>query len=351
MEGLWVRKSFSTAGHTVLVYDYLLTFRDEFVYIWDAPWTVVKILFLLNRYGNLIGQTAIRLEEAGLLAHNSQVFCQRFAIFTTCFMFVSTESIHILVLVRAWAIWGTRKRVTNILAWSYVGYVMMLLSGSAHSLHANNIQYLLFIDVIHVCVATMPKYVWLVYVGSFILDTVLFVLTMRSLRKYSREFEQLYPSSLLYVLFRDAIIFFIVSMFSNVLTIASWTAYEHNPKYFLAKGFSTPLLSVAGQRLVLNLRGLKTRTYATRDLSREVDRQLQAFAEADSPGMDNEEALGRCGEVGCCSVPKYLGIDRTWLTIVLAVSFAFSSRLLNIQYRVYYSFAVTISDWLYIPKM
>lgn len=38
---------------------------------------------------------------------------------------------------------------------------------------------------------------------SFFLDTVLFVLTMRSLRKYSKEFEQLYPSSLLHVLFRD----------------------------------------------------------------------------------------------------------------------------------------------------
>lgn len=291
MEGLWVRKSFSAAGHTLLVYDYLLTFRDEFVYIWDAPWTVVKVLFLLNRYGNLIGQTAIQLEEVGLLAHNSQEFCQRFVIFTTCFMFISTESIHILVLMRAWAIWGTRKHVTKILAWSYVGYILMLLAGSASNLNAKNHQFS-FLDVIHVCVTIMPKHVWLVYVGSIILDTALFVLTMRSLRRYSREFQQLYPSSLLHVLFRDAIIFFIVSTFSNAFTIASWIAFGHNPKYFLGKGFATPLLSVAGQRLVLNLRGLKTRTYTTRDLSREVDRQLQAFAEVDSPGLDDVELGG-----------------------------------------------------------
>lgn len=39
---------------------------------------------------------------------------------------------------------------------------------------------------------------------------------------------------------------------------------------------------MAGQRLVLNLRGLKTHTYASRDLSREVDRQLAAaFGETD----------------------------------------------------------------------
>ncbi|KAG1738999.1 hypothetical protein EDB19DRAFT_1712426 [Suillus lakei] len=286
MEGLWVRKSFSAAGHTVLVYDYLLTFRDEYVYIWKAPWTSVKILFLLIRYGSLIGQTAIRLEEAGLLAHGSQKFCQHFATFTTCFMFVSTESIHILVLVRGWAIWGTRKRVTKILIWSYLSYIVMLLVCSSRSLLAGNVQFS-FLDEIHVCVATMPKLVWLVYVGSFILDAVLFVLTMRSLQRYSREFHQLYPSSLLHVLVRDAILFFLASMFSNALTVASWTAYGNNPKYFLGKGFATPLLSVAGQRLVLNLRGLQTRTYATRDLSREVDRQLQAFDEPDAPGLDD----------------------------------------------------------------
>lgn len=92
---LMLSRSFSAAGHTLLVYDYLLTFREEvsllgdvhninvrntypwfqFVYIWNAPWTYVKILFLLSRYGNLVGQTAIRLEEAGILAHNSQEVC------------------------------------------------------------------------------------------------------------------------------------------------------------------------------------------------------------------------------------------------------------------------------------
>ncbi|KAG2093114.1 uncharacterized protein F5147DRAFT_840531 [Suillus discolor] len=296
MEDLWVRRSFSAAGHTLLVYDYLLTFREEVVYIWNAPWTFVKILFLLSRYGNLIGQTAIRLEEAGLLAHNSQEFCQRFAIFTTCFMFVSTESIHILVLVRAWAIWGTRKYVANIIGWSYVGYIIMLLAGSAFNLHNDNIQFE-FLDVIHVCTAKMTKYVWLIYVGSFILDIVLFVLTMRSLRIYSREFRQLYPSALLHILFRDATIFFITSICSNALTVISWAVFGDDPTYFLGKGFATPLLSVVGQRLVLNLRGLRTRSYATRDLSREVDRQLQAFADAGSPGLDNVEEIEEIEDV------------------------------------------------------
>ncbi|KAG2157700.1 uncharacterized protein EDB93DRAFT_808902 [Suillus bovinus] len=286
MEDLGVRESFSTAGHTLLLYDYFLTFGEEVDYIWDSPWTVVKITFLLSRYGNLIGQTTIRLEEAGLLAHHSQNFCRDFAIFTSCFMFVSIESMHILVLLRTWVIWGTQKRVAKILTWSYAGYVVVMLSSSVYGLYAGDIQFQ-FLDVIQVCVATAPKYVWSIYAASFIFDTVLFVLTMRSLRIYSREFQQLYPSSLLRVLFRDATLFFIASVFSNTLTVISWTAFRTDPKYFLAKGFATPVLSVAGQRLVLNLRGLQTRSYATRDLSREVDRQLRAFADVGSPGLDD----------------------------------------------------------------
>ncbi|KAG1857381.1 hypothetical protein DFJ58DRAFT_726954 [Suillus subalutaceus] len=273
---IWVRKALSATGHTVLIYDYLLTFNDEILYIWNAPWTVVKVLFLINRYGNIAGQTLIRLEEAGILAHNSQFFCQRFSIITSYFMFISSESIHILVLIRAWAIWGAQRGMSNILIGGYVSYVLILLGISSCARAGEEYLYL---DLVEICVSAMPKLMWLCYVGSFILDAITFVLTARSLRRYSREFQGLYPSDLLLLLVRDATIFFVFSMFNNAMIIASWTVYSNGPYTFLPKGFSGPLLSVAGQRVVLNLKSLSTRSYSTHDLSREVDRQLEAFAE------------------------------------------------------------------------
>ncbi|KAG2032966.1 hypothetical protein BDR03DRAFT_968580 [Suillus americanus] len=282
MQDLWVRKIFSTTGHTLLVYDYFLTLKDEVCYIWNRPWTVVKVMFIINRYGNLIGQTFIQLEEVGFLSHGSQVFCQRFAFVTACFMALSAESIHIIVLMRTWAIWGTQKRVANILIWSYVSYILVLMGTATYGAITSHLQFAQ-LDVTHICVTTAPSYIWLICCGSFILDAVLFVSTMRCLRVYSREFQSLYPSDLLHILVRDAIIFFIVSMSSNAITAVFWTVYADNPKCFIAKGFATPLVSVAGQRLVLNLRSSEGRTYSTRDLSREVDRQLEAFTAADSP--------------------------------------------------------------------
>ncbi|KAG1738997.1 hypothetical protein EDB19DRAFT_1909043 [Suillus lakei] len=285
---LWVRKTLSAAGHTVLVYDYFLTINDEIWYIWNAPWTVVKVIFLINRYGNLAGQTLIRLEEAGLLAHN-QLFCQRYSLTTSFFMILSSESIHILVLVRAWAIWGTQRGMTKFLVGSYVFCVLILLGAATYGAKHDSSEEYEYLDLAKVCVSAMPsmwlsflvcglidhhfkEFMWLCWLGSFILDAAIFVLTTRSLWRYSREFRGLYPSNLLHVLVRDATMFFV------------------DPNNFLPKGFSGPLLSVAGQRLVLNLKGLSTRSYSTHELSREVDRQLEAFAEAyclPPPDRDN----------------------------------------------------------------
>lgn len=138
-------------------------------YIWNRPWTIVKVMFLVNRYGNLIGQTSIRLEEAGLLSHGSQMVCCSFtsrhplndmfkhpssataSLFSPLVLWSCLQSrfivrhdvdhssiVHILhsviVLMRAWAIWGTQKRVANILIWSYVSYVLVLTGTATYSM-------------------------------------------------------------------------------------------------------------------------------------------------------------------------------------------------------------------------
>ncbi|KAG2082821.1 hypothetical protein BD769DRAFT_1398275, partial [Suillus cothurnatus] len=234
MQDLWVRQIFCTTGHMLLVYDYLLTLEDEVCYIWNRPWTVVKVMFLINRYGNLIVQTFIRLEEAGLLSHNSQVFCQCFELFTSCCMGLSAESIHIIVLMRTWAIWGTHKRVASIIMWSYISYILVLMGTAMYGATTSHFQFM-HLDMTNICIGTAPR--------NFSLSTLL---------------------------------------------ISSIYSVETQSYFSL---FAIPLLSVAGQRLVLNLRGSERRTYATQDLSREVDRQLEAFAAADCPCRDDMDHL------------------------------------------------------------
>ncbi|KAG1735940.1 uncharacterized protein EDB91DRAFT_1083565 [Suillus paluster] len=273
MEALWVRKSFSAAGHTSLVYDYLLTLQDEHTPDCRSVTSgmppgrslKLKVLFLLNRYGNLIGQTFIQLEEAGLLIHGSQVFCQRFAVLSTCVMFLSTESIHILVLLCVWAIWGTRKTATKILILSYMSYVLSMLGVSVYGIN-NGHKWLRSGSSISISRR-----------DSDLRGSNANVLMVRQFKDYVVSGDTLGNFRVFIPLISSMCSFEMQSYFLL-------TAYSDSPKYFLGKGFASPLLSVADpdQCLVLNLRGLTTRTYSTRELSREVDRQLEAFADADS---------------------------------------------------------------------
>ncbi|KAH7921191.1 hypothetical protein BV22DRAFT_747719 [Leucogyrophana mollusca] len=285
---LWVRRAFGVAGYTILVWDYILTFADEVRYIWMAPWTLSKALFLVNRYGNLASQTFLHIEETGFLSHGSQKWCHRFNVYATIYLFVATESIHILVLLRAWAIWGCTPRVAAWLISIYAIYSLLVLAMTVYGTTTSTFQTFQYLEDIGVCVAYMPPYLWTLFfpsnpLYSFALDTSVFAITMRSLRKHSRACRHLYPSQLLQQLFKDAITFFLVNTFNNAFVIlVMWTLYAMSPKNLIAMSFSTPLLSVAGQRLVLNLRGLRTQTYSRGQLSREVDRQIMAFQDVDA---------------------------------------------------------------------
>lgn len=44
------------AWTTILAWDWLALLPSEYRHIWKARWTPLKVVFLLNRYGVLVGQ-------------------------------------------------------------------------------------------------------------------------------------------------------------------------------------------------------------------------------------------------------------------------------------------------------
>ncbi|KAH7890955.1 hypothetical protein F5I97DRAFT_1923455 [Phlebopus sp. FC_14] len=301
-QSIWIRKSVGFAGSTCLWYDYYLTLDQEVAHIWNAPWTVYKVAFLVNRYSNLFGQTFTLIEETGWIVRDSWDFCERFNLFLTVLPALSTESIHIVVILRAWAIWGCKRRIAVILISIYLVYFLLMLGMMIFGSNTSDFQEFYYLNTVEICIDDMPPYVWPVFVASFILDTTVLGLTMWSLRQHLREFRHLYPSSFIRLLVRDASIFYLVSVLYNGFLIVAFTLYVHDPKSFLAAhDFCTPMLAIAGQHLVLNLRGLRVRSYSPRSISAEVDRQIAAFDEAQPEWWQNEldleEIIGAEGSV------------------------------------------------------
>ncbi|KIO03526.1 hypothetical protein M404DRAFT_624673 [Pisolithus tinctorius Marx 270] len=56
------------AGYSLLLYDYFLTLSDEVEYIWNTPRTLVKFIYLANRYIVLLGQTVLCIQVTAHLA-------------------------------------------------------------------------------------------------------------------------------------------------------------------------------------------------------------------------------------------------------------------------------------------
>ncbi|KAH7908951.1 hypothetical protein BJ138DRAFT_1115402 [Hygrophoropsis aurantiaca] len=315
-EDLRVRGAFGVAGYTVFIWEHILTFEEEVRYIWQAPWTVSKASFLVSRYGNLVCLTFVRIEEAGLLSHGSEVWCHRFNIFASVYMIVSVESIHILVLMRAWAIWGCTKGVMVSLMSIYVTYLLLLLSITVFGSVQKSFYTFEYLGEIGICVGIVPPRMWTLLVANLVLDTIFLILTMRSLRKYSRVCRHLYPSQLLHQLVKDAFTLFFVGStwlhdgicthlddvpYGELFSVCARDSLQlnrgdpvQNPNNFLSPTFTIPTLSITGQRLVLNLRGLQTRSCATGDLSHEVDRQIMAFEQGPGHASPMER---ECGEM------------------------------------------------------
>ncbi|KAI9464668.1 hypothetical protein HD554DRAFT_1244913 [Boletus coccyginus] len=274
---VFIRKLCAFAGYSFLVYDYLLTFSLEVAYIWDDPWSIVKILFLVNRYGSLIGQTFVMLEETGYVSHNSKRFCSAFELFVPFFVILTGESIRLLVVMRACAIFGCKRHV--VLVWNilYVLYAMVVLGVTAYLFnHAANIWPILFITLA---------------LDSFILVIVYYSVNT----KVSRDIHR---SRLFRLLSRDALFFYIATLFNSLLCIVCWTVFSQDPRNFLQLMLSTPFLSVVGQRLVFNLRRLRAQPDSTHDISREIARQvaeMPTFGEQ-SLDLDLELELARLGE-------------------------------------------------------
>ncbi|KAL4072868.1 hypothetical protein V8B97DRAFT_267434 [Scleroderma yunnanense] len=141
MEEMWIRRVFVSAGHALLFYDYFLTLGKEAKCIWGAPWTPVKTLFLISRYGNLIGQSLILAGESGVLNYYSPEFCDAYSVTCDVFIIASAEVSHALVLMRAWAMWRCRKTLLGLLMAFYIAVIVAVLAVSTIDVLQSSCRY------------------------------------------------------------------------------------------------------------------------------------------------------------------------------------------------------------------
>ncbi|KZT61519.1 hypothetical protein CALCODRAFT_364326 [Calocera cornea HHB12733] len=111
----------SLAG-TLLIYDWFLTFNQEWELIWKASWTPGKLIFLFIRYCGLIDMIGwFYLQFGGSVTHESCTVVMYLVQYTSGGMVYGGATL--VLALRTWALWN-RSRLCG----AFVGVVLLTVS-------------------------------------------------------------------------------------------------------------------------------------------------------------------------------------------------------------------------------
>ncbi|KAJ7863334.1 hypothetical protein B0H14DRAFT_3444199 [Mycena olivaceomarginata] len=215
LENVLTTRYLSAAGYVVLLYDHLLTLDDEVKYIWSAPTTIAKILFLTLRYMVplfLTGETITvwRLSQCLMLREpHSPDQVARFNSFHTYAGWISITISNFLVLLR---IWTTLPRGHRLITWSLVFYIIMQLGSFAVTtwVISNMIPVLFFDPVACFCSFSTKPNVAGLWIPGLIFEVVVFVTICWNALDRPRALSTDSETHITRLLFRDGVIYFII---------------------------------------------------------------------------------------------------------------------------------------------
>ncbi|KAI0758085.1 hypothetical protein C8Q74DRAFT_1390378 [Fomes fomentarius] len=312
---LFTVRALSLAGYVILLYEFLAAVPDEVRhYIWPTRWSTVKTIYLANRYGNIVFLALENLQLMGLWRSDSDSFCYHSTLALSLVQLVSFASVHVLVLLRAWATWGRHVKVLAALATMFVVYATVSISmitwgivsiGDAgyplsHEVGTcigylprelpSKLHLSAFADIVYSPIRELNSFKtkWIVWFPGLLLECAVFILTMVSLQQFKLHLTLTRHTSLVQVIYRDGIVYFITTLFSNLFNILVWAIYADRALNMLANTFTLCLMVSAGQRLVLDLRKVSnddrlSTTHIRREVSRAVDALRLSRTRSPSP--------------------------------------------------------------------
>ncbi|KAN0093152.1 hypothetical protein V8E55_003936 [Tylopilus felleus] len=264
LQDAFVLRAVTYGSCALLVWDYFLTLDDEVVhlhrprttlltpisqmtYIWRSPRSIVKYLFIGNRYINLFTQPFSLAQLAGTLPLDSTAACLAFS--------------WAFALSKQWS-YGSVHRAS-------IAMLVYILSG----MHYDSTVY----GFSKACWGGLPPHSWLTWIVACVLEVCLFALTVFTLWRHFPSKSSRIPH-LVRGLYIHAVIFLLANILDNVLNIVAWTVWVDSPLFDVADSITIVLVNITGQRLAIDLRRLRIqKDISPSEVSREVEIQLAAF--------------------------------------------------------------------------
>ncbi|KAJ7142891.1 hypothetical protein C8R44DRAFT_692496, partial [Mycena epipterygia] len=264
LQNILTTKYVSAAGLVILLYDHVLTLDDEVAYVWSAPSTIAKILFLILRYMVpvfIISQTVTR---SGLpVIPLSDLVCKAWTSFATYAGWLSIVISNFLVLLR---IWTTLPRGHRLIRWSVIFFVVVQLTSLIVTtwVVTNMIPVLVFNPLVGICTFSSKPDVVGLWVVGIVFEVIVFGTVCWNTLDRPRAIGSDDPdAAVTRMLFRDGVVYFVVRLriANAVLAIVAPVS-----SIFIIVFFIWAATTVTTSRLIINSRRAVGKAAALREL-------------------------------------------------------------------------------------
>ncbi|KAK9899128.1 hypothetical protein P389DRAFT_194136 [Cystobasidium minutum MCA 4210] len=232
----------------VMLYDWLLSLSKEFKYIWKQKFTLVTGLYVILRYFEIVRASTTTYLANNLIPNEKYPPWARFQVYSAM---AYSSAVYLLFIIRASAVYGNSILVKVILG--TLASVILIIQGFA-STEFGTIPWATGHGPCFAGKTPRSNNILVIFwLGPFIFDTVttavLFIRIVIIRRRGGAD------SSMLKLLIRDGILYFVVISAVNLLNVGFYLGAAEDI-HSINSGAAYNVTSIACSQLILSLRHL-----------------------------------------------------------------------------------------------
>jgi len=232
----------------LLLYDTVIGFSDEIIFIWRQRWSFGKVLYIITRYGCVVDAVTILLYSFS--PELSPESCSIVYQFGNWMLTIGINTCQVVFLIRTYAIWDQKMPILAYLCVIQVVSIIVSLAFLTQSNETVTFGLSVFPTIVS-CVPTLGNNRLFINfcVVSIVEFNFLCALLARGLSQWQRV-----SSPLIHTLYRDGVVYF-AALFLVCLINVSFVLKEFNSPYFyIATEHQRVLHSIFASRVIINVR-------------------------------------------------------------------------------------------------
>jgi len=283
------------AGFCLLLYDMAITLDIEINLVWPAPFSLVKVLFLFNRYvvpGVYIWNVYMLSGTITSVPGNS--YCFNFFAFNLAMQAITSNGVGAtLILLRVYALYDRNKRILTLLVTLLLAELGITLGVSMYASVVLRDE-MVFEPMFGTCALLAHlSWLWVVFLPMIIFDVTVFVLILWKTWEHVRTTGM--QKSLLSQMLYDGVAYFAVMLAGESLNVAAFSSFPAT-LYLVGMQIMWSLNTTMVSRIYLTLRDTAARPQDWSDLSA-FKSTIPSAPISNRPAAAGDESFGYTGRV------------------------------------------------------